>query len=150
MRTSHGALLLRSHKLSLAIATLLGAAIAPQAFAQSTGTTATEDAITDEVIVTGNRVREIGLLTEQNAPKSRVSLTGEYLQTQVSGQSVFQSLNQVPGVNFTNNDPYGTSGGNLRIRGFDGSRVSVTFDGIPLNDSGNYSLYTNQMPDSEI
>jgi iron complex outermembrane recepter protein len=150
MRTSHGALLLRSHKLSLAIATLLGVAVTPQVFAQSTGTTATEDAIADEVVVTGNRVREIGLLTEQNAPKSRVSLTGEYLQTQVAGQSVFQSLNQVPGVNFTNNDPYGTSGGNLRIRGFDGSRVSVTFDGIPLNDSGNYALFTNQMPDSEI
>src|SRR5690606_11774034 len=43
-----------------------------------------------------------------------------------------------------------TSGGNLRIRGFDGSRVSVTFDGIPLNDSGNYALYTNQMLDPEL
>ncbi|HEY6124681.1 MAG TPA: TonB-dependent receptor, partial [Steroidobacteraceae bacterium] len=52
--------------------------------------------------------------------------------------------------NFTNSDPFGTSGGNLRIRGFDGSRVSVTFDGVPLNDSGNYALFTNQMLDSEL
>src|SRR5688572_7008015 len=56
----------------------------------------------------------------------------------------------IPGVNFTNNDPYGSSGGNLRIRGFDGSRVSVTFDGVPLNDSGNYALFTNQMLDTEL
>ena len=63
---------------------------------------------------------------------------------------MFQALNQIPGVNFTNSDPYGTSGGNLRIRGFDGSRVSVTFDGVPLNDSGNYALFTNQMLDSEL
>ena len=53
-------------------------------------------------------------------------------------------------INFTNSDPYGTAGGNLRIRGFDGSRVSVTFDGVPLNDSGNYALFTNQMLDSEL
>ena len=63
---------------------------------------------------------------------------------------MFQAINQLPGVNFTNNDPYGTSGGNLRIRGFDGSRVSVTFDGVPLNDSGNYALFTNQMLDPEL
>src|SRR6185369_17425379 len=78
------------------------------------------------------------------------SLTGDYLNTQTSGQSVFQSINQIPGVNFANNDAFGTSGGNLRIRGFDGSRVSVTFDGIPLNDSGNYALFTNQMLDPEL
>ncbi len=63
---------------------------------------------------------------------------------------MFASLNQIPGVNFTNSDPFGTSGGNLRIRGFDGSRISVTFDGIPLNDSGNYALFTNQMLDAEL
>ena len=63
---------------------------------------------------------------------------------------MFQAINQLPGVNFTNTDPYGTSGGNLRIRGFDGSRVSVTFDGVPLNDSGNYALFTNQMLDPEL
>ncbi|KAK0338922.1 hypothetical protein LTR94_036630, partial [Friedmanniomyces endolithicus] len=53
-------------------------------------------------------------------------------------------------MNFTNNDPYGSSGGNIRLHGFDGARIAQTFDGMPLNDSGNYSLYTNQMLDSEL
>ena len=26
----------------------------------------------------------------------------------------------------------------------------MTFDGVPLNDSGNYALFTNQMLDSEL
>jgi iron complex outermembrane receptor protein len=56
----------------------------------------------------------------------------------------------VPGLNFTNNDPYGSSGGNIRLRGFDGNRVSLTLDGIPLNDTGNYATYTNQLFDPEI
>ena len=149
MRNVNGAMLLRFHKWSFAAVTLLGAGLAQNAFAQSTGTEAIEEDIS-EVVVTATRVKSIGIVGDQTAPKSRISLSGDFLDKQLSGQSLFQSLNQIPGVNFTNNDPYGTSGGNLRIRGFDGSRVSVTFDGVPLNDSGNYALFTNQMLDSEL
>jgi iron complex outermembrane receptor protein len=149
MRNVNGALLLRFHKWSFVAVTLLGASLTQNAFAQSSGTEATEDDMA-EVVVSATRVAAVGIALEQSAPKSRVSLSSEYLQTQLAGQSVFQSLNQIPGVNFTNSDPYGTSGGNLRIRGFDGSRISVTFDGIPLNDSGNYALFTNQMLDAEL
>jgi len=149
MPNVNGAVLLRFHKWSLAVITLLGAGLAQNVYAQSSGTEATEEDMT-EVVVSATRVRNIGIAADQAAPKSRISLTGEYLESQLSGQSVFQALNQIPGVNFTNSDPYGTSGGNLRIRGFDGSRVSVTFDGVPLNDSGNYALFTNQMLDSEL
>jgi iron complex outermembrane receptor protein len=147
MRHQNGAMLLRFHKSCAAL--LLGVGFAQGAFAQSTGTEAIEESMS-EVVVSATRVRQIGIVGDQTAPKSRVTLSGEYLQSQLSGQSVFQSLNLIPGVNFTNSDPYGTSGGNLRIRGFDGSRVSVTFDGVPLNDSGNYALFTNQMLDSEL
>ncbi len=142
-------MLLRFHKYSLMAAALLGAGFAQHAFAQSTGTEAIEESMT-EVVVSATRVRQIGIVGDQTAPKSRVTLNSEYLEKQPPGQTVFQAINQLPGVNFTNTDPYGTSGGNLRIRGFDGSRVSVTFDGVPLNDSGNYALFTNQMLDPEL
>ncbi len=147
MRHQNGAMLLRFHKSCAAV--LLGVGFAQGAFAQSTGTEAIEESMS-EVVVSATRVRQIGIIGDQTAPKSRVSLTAEYLESQLSGQSVFQALNQIPGVTFTNSDPYGSAGGNLRIRGFDGSRVSVTFDGVPLNDSGNYALFTNQMLDSEL
>ena len=149
MRNVKGAMLLRFHNCSLAVAALLGVGFAQNALAQSTGTEAAEENMS-EVVVSATRVKSIGIVGDQVAPKSRVSLTGDYLNTQSAGQSVFQSINQIPGVNFTNNDAFGTSGGNLRIRGFDGSRVSVTFDGVPLNDSGNYALFTNQMLDPEL
>jgi len=142
-------MLLRFHKVSCAAALLLAAAASQNAFAQSTGTEAAEESMS-EVVVTATRVRNIGIVGDQNAPKSRITLSGEYISQQTAGNTLFNSLNQIPGVNFTNTDSYGTSGGNLRIRGFDGSRVSVTFDGIPLNDSGNYALFTNQMLDPEL
>jgi len=117
-------------------------------YAQSTGTVEAENLA--EVVVTGRRVRALAGVTDQNAAKSRISVTGETLQNYASGQTFLDSLNQVPGLNFTNNDAYGSSGGNLRLRGFDGARVSLTFDGIPLNDTGNYAVYTNQQIDPEL
>ena len=117
-------------------------------YAQSTGTVEAENLA--EVIVTGRRVRSLAGVTDQTAAKSRVSVTGDSLQNYASGQTFLDSLNQVPGLNFTNNDAYGSSGGNLRLRGFDGARVSLTFDGIPLNDTGNYAVYTNQQIDPEL
>jgi iron complex outermembrane recepter protein len=133
----------------LAGTALAGLVVTTGAYAQSTGTEATE---TTTVVVTGTRgPRSIdGALTKENISKSRATVTQEFIDTQASGQTILQTLNLVPGVNFTNNDPYGSSGGNIRIRGFDGNRISLTFDGVPLNDTGNYAIYSNQQLDPEL
>ena len=105
----------RRSRVSLAVllaCPLLVVATSHSAFAQSTGTTAAEEL--QEIVVTGRRMGQIGAVTEQNAAKSRVTITGEFLQNYIPGQTFLESLNQVPGVSFTNNDPYGSSGGNLR------------------------------------
>ena len=114
----------------LALAVLLAVSAVQTAVAQSTGTLATEGM--EEIIVTGQGALNMAGVTAQDAAKSRVTVTGDMLKNYASGQTFLDSLNQVPGLNFTNNDPYGSSGGNLRLRGFDGSRVSLTFDGIVI------------------
>jgi iron complex outermembrane receptor protein len=127
------------------IGSLLGAG---SAWAQSTGSQQIEEIIV--TAATGPKSVQ-GVIVAETAPKTRSTITNEFLQTQQTGQTVLQSLNvAVPGLNFTNNDPYGSSGGNIRLRGFDGQRVALTLDGIPLNDTGNYSVYTNQLFDPEI
>lgn len=119
------------------------------AFAQSTGTEATE---VDAVIVTGSRgpANVGGLATAETIAKTRNTIGQEFISTQQAGQTILQSLNLTPGLSFTNADPYGSSGGSIRLRGFDGNRVSLTFDGIPLNDTGNYAVFTNQQLDPEL
>ena len=37
----------------------------------------------------------------------------------IPGQTILDTINLVPGVSFQNNDPYGSAGGTLTIRGFD-------------------------------
>ena len=118
------------------------------ALAQSTGSIAVEE--DNNVVVTGNRTQNVNGIVVPDTTKAQGVLTQELIARQAPGQSILQTVNLIPGVNFTNSDPYGSSGGNLRIRGFDGNRISLTFDGIPLNDSGNYAIFSNQQLDPEL
>jgi iron complex outermembrane receptor protein len=117
------------------------------AFAQSTGSVDFEK---ETIVVTGSRVQEVGGVQAPDTPKAKAVLTQEIIARQNPGQTILDTINLVPGVSFQNNDAYGSSGGTLNIRGFDSSRVSLTFDGIPLNDSGNYAIYSNQQLDPEL
>ena len=118
------------------------------AFAQSTGSIAVEEET--NVVVTGTRTRDVNGITVPNTTRSQTVLNSEFIQRQSAGQSILNTVNLVPGVNFTQSDAYGSSGGNIRIRGFDGNRISLTFDGLPLNDSGNYAIFSNQQLDPEL
>lgn len=123
------------------------AGFAGAAHAQSTGSVDVEEAI----VVTGARGEAaVNGFKSPETPKAKAVLTQELVARQNPGKAIFDTINIVPGVNFTSTDPYGAAGGNLRIRGFDGARISATFDGVQVNDSGNYSLYTNQQLDSEL
>ena len=115
------------------------------AFAQSTGTVTTE-----EVVITGTKTRNVGGIQAPDTTKAKATITKELIEHQQPGNTILNVVNLVPGVNFTNSDPYGSSGGNIRIRGFDGNRISLTFDGVPLNDSGNYAIFSNQQLDPEL
>jgi iron complex outermembrane receptor protein len=117
------------------------------AFAQSTGTVEFEK---QAIVVTGTRARDVGGVLTPDTPKAKVVLTQEAIARQSPGQTILDTINQVPGVSFQNNDAYGSAGGTLNIRGFDSSRISLTFDGIPLNDSGNYAIFSNQQLDPEL
>ena len=117
-------------------------------FAQSTGTVETEK---DTIVITGTRAQKgTSGVVIQDSTKAKGLITQEFITRQNPGQTLLNTINYIPGVNFTQNDPYGSSGGNIRIRGFDGNRVSVTFDGVPLNDSGNYAVFPNQLLDPEL
>ncbi len=128
-------------------AAVVAVAIPAAALAQSTGSSDFEDSI----VVTGARIDQgVGGVKIPDSPKAKVVLGQEIIQAQRPGQTINEIINLVPGVSFTNNDPWGSSGGNFTIRGFSSDRISQTFDGIPLNDSGNYAVYTNQQVDAEL
>ena len=117
------------------------------AFAQSTGSVEFEK---ETIVVTGTRTRDVGGVLAPDSAKAKAVLTQEMISRQNAGQTILDTINLVPGVSFQNNDAYGSSGGTLSIRGFDSTRISLTFDGIQLNDSGNYAIFSNQQTDPEL
>ena len=117
------------------------------AYAQSTGTVDFEE---EAIVVTGTRTRDVGGIQSPDASKAKAVITQEFISRNGPGQTVLDTINVVPGVSFQNNDAYGNSGGTLTMRGFDSTRISYTLDGIQLNDSGNYQIYSNFSIDPEL
>lgn len=116
------------------------------AFAQTSGSTSFEEPA--DIVVTGSRTINESMIIP-DVPKSRVTVGRDMISRQRPGQTVNDIINMVPGVSFQNNDATGAAGGTFTIRGFDSSRISQTLDGIPLNDTGNYAIYSNQQQDPE-
>ncbi|WP_121116842.1 TonB-dependent receptor [Croceibacterium ferulae] len=126
---------------------ILALAIPGTALAQSAASSELEG---DAIIVSGSVTRDVEGILLPNTPRAKQVLTQEQLERNGPGQTVLDSINIIPGVTFTNNDAYGSGGGQLSIRGFSADRISLTFDGLPLNDTGNYAIYSNQQLDPEI
>lgn len=130
---------------------LLGSALTAlatsTAFAQSTGSVDFESTI---VVTAASADKGLSGVVAPDTSKAKAVLTQQFIANQSPGQSINEIINQLPGVSFQNNDPYGSSGGKMFIRGFDKTRISQTFDGIPLNDSGSYDLFSNQQLDPEL
>jgi iron complex outermembrane receptor protein len=118
------------------------------AFAQSTSTVDFENS--GDIVVTARTTKGIGGVEVSDTAKARGVLNQQFITTRTPGQSILDTINNLPAVSFQNNDPFGSAGGTLNIRGFDASRISLTFDGIPLNDTGNYAVYSNQQLDPEL
>src|SRR4051794_12587138 len=135
---------MRKYTLLCAAATIV---VPAAAFAQTTGQQQMDQ---QTVVVTGARTQGVGGVEVPRSTKAKEVLTEAFIQRQTPGQSIDEVINMLPGVSFQNNDPYGASGGTLTIRGFDNTRISQTFDGLPLNDTGNYALYSNQQLDPEL
>jgi len=123
-----------------------GLLAASGAMAQSTGTS-----VLEELVVTATGARnQNGAIVAEVEPKSRATITEEFITRQAPGQTILDSINLLPGVNFNNNDAFGSAGGDVTIRGFDSQRIALLQDGVPLNDSGNYAIYPNQQLDSDL
>lgn len=96
--------------------------------------------ITDDVIVSATRVSE-------KIPTTFFNLSKLAIQKQNFGQDLPFLLNWTPSVVATSDAGAGVGYTGLRIRGSDATRINVTINGIPLNDSEEQGVFWVNIPD---
>lgn len=100
-----------------------------------------EDVVmTDEVIVSATRANEKG-------PTTFTTLGKVTLQKQNFGQDLPILLNWTPSMVTTSDAGAGVGYTGMRIRGTDGTRINVTINGIPINDSESQGTFWVNTPD---
>ncbi len=80
-------------------------------------------------------------------PFTASTVTKKELEKQNLGMDIPQLLNQLPNVVTTTDTGIGIGYTGIRVRGSDATRVNVTINGIPFNDSESQGTYWVDLPD---
>ncbi len=96
--------------------------------------------ITDQVIVSATRV-------DGKSPTTSITMNKATLQKQNFGQDLPLILNWTPSLVTTSDAGAGVGYTGLRIRGSDATRINVTINGIPVNDSESQGVFWVNTPD---
>lgn len=96
--------------------------------------------LADEVIVTSTRASE-------NMPVTYSNLEKEEIEKLNNAQDLPYFLNFTPSLVTTSDAGAGIGYTGLRIRGSDATRINVTINGVPLNDSESQGVFWVNIPD---
>ena len=94
----------------------------------------------EEVLIIASRANE-------KTPIAFTNVTSEELEKTNIGQDIPYLLSSTPSVITTSDAGMGIGYTSLRVRGTDGSRVNVTTNGVPINDSESHNVYWVNLPD---
>lgn len=86
-------------------------------------------------------------LATERMPITTTNLTAKQIQQNNFGQDIPFLLRTTPSVVETSDAGAGVGYTSLRIRGSDLTRINVTIDGVPINDSESQLVYWVNMPD---
>ena len=101
----------------------------------------TSDAtVLEEVLVAAVRVQADAPVTHSNLSKKEIAKRN-------LGQDIPMLLNYLPSVVTTSDAGAGVGYTGIRVRGSDATRVNITINGIPYNDSESQGTYWVNMPD---
>lgn len=96
--------------------------------------------LNDEVIVQGTRAGSFSAMAYTN-------VNADELKRSNLGQDMPMLLQFTPSIVTTSDAGTGIGYTGIRIRGSDASRVNITINGIPVNDSESQGVYWVNMPD---
>ncbi len=90
-----------------------------------------------------------GQILKEDTVKARSTVTKDATEKDRATGNSYQALALLPGINTFNYDGTGLFGGGLNVRGFDVTQLGFTINGVPVNDSGSYSIFPQEYVDME-
>ncbi len=90
-----------------------------------------------------------GLITQEETPKARSSISRERLDQMTPSSNPYQAIELLPGVNTFSQDATGLFGGGMRVRGANSDQMGFTINGAPVNDSGSFTVFPQEYADQE-
>jgi iron complex outermembrane receptor protein len=90
-----------------------------------------------------------GLMLNEDAVKARSTVTKASTEKDRSTSNLYQSMTLLPGINSYNHDATGLFGGGITVRGFNSDQLGLAVNGVPVNDSGSYSVFPQEYADGE-
>ena len=109
----------------------------------------TSDSDVGTIGVQGKATAGGGYMVPEESIKGRSTVTKEALDKQAATGNAIDKLKYTPGLNISSEDNTGLSGFRFTMRGMNSDQVGMSVDGMPINDSGNYALYSNLLGDPE-
>lgn len=109
----------------------------------------TSDSDVGTIGVQGKATAGGGYMVQEESIKGRSTVTKEALDKQTATGNAVDKLKYTPGLNISSEDATGLSGFRFTMRGLNSDQVGMSVDGMPINDSGNYALYSNLLGDPE-
>ncbi len=103
--------------------------------------------ILNESVIMGEEVFVYATRAHKKTPTTYSTLSKKKLEERNLGQDLPILLNYSPSVVTTSDAGAGIGYTNLRIRGSDATRINVTINGIPLNESEGHGVFWVNMPD---
>ena len=94
----------------------------------------------DAIEVTANRA---GVKT----PVAFTNVNAKEIAKSNDGRDIPSLLEMTPSIISTGDAGAGIGYSSLRVRGTDGSRINITANGVPINDSESHNVYWVNMPD---
>lgn len=88
-----------------------------------------------------------GIRATKKTPVAFTNVSKESIAPRNLGQDIPVLLNYLPSVVTTSDAGNGIGYTYMRVRGADGSRINVTLNGIPFNDSESHGTYFVDLPD---
>jgi len=96
--------------------------------------------LNDEIKVTSTRVKK-------NSPYSYTNISKNFIEKSNIGRDIPFIIESTPSAYATSDSGNGIGYTGVRIRGSDATRINVTLNGIPYNDSESHGVFWVNMPD---